>query len=119
MTSYAEKIIELVAEVEAMEKDPDAYNDTDTDEMKVKIKQAEAQIKQLKLSINTSTAVFQALHVQVSPVDGKNYIRCNMDTICWKKRNVFFLSSPLQGRLWTGWKGLATKTRSWRRVGSS
>lgn len=112
MTSYAEKIIELVVEVEAMEKDPDAYDDTDTDEVKVKIKQVEALIKELKLSINSSTAVFQSLHVQVSPVDGNNHIRCNMTTIHWGKNKAFVFSSPPQSRLWTGWRGPTTRTRS-------
>lgn len=109
MTSYAEKIIELVVEVEAMEKDPDAYDDTDTDDVKVKIKQVEALIKELKLSINSSTAVFQSLHVQVSPVDGNNHIRWSQST---GEKKIFVFSSPPQSRLWTGWKGLTTRTRS-------
>lgn len=72
VTSYAEKIVELTAEIEAMEKDPDAYDDSDTDEMKVNIKLVEALIKELKVSINSSTVVFHSLHVQVSLVIGNN-----------------------------------------------
>lgn len=86
MASYAAKIIELVAEVEAMEKRPDAVDDNETEEVKVKIKQVEALIKELKLSINSSTSVYQSLHVQVSLVDGNYHIRCNMDTIHWKRK---------------------------------
>lgn len=99
MTSYAKKIIELVAEVEAMEKDPDAYDDTDTDEVKVKIKQMEALIKELKLSISSSTAVFQSMHVQVSLVDGNNHIRCNMDTIHWGKKKICFQLTTAESTL--------------------
>lgn len=75
VTSYAERIVELTAEIEAMEKDPDAYDDSDTDDMKVKIKLVEALIQELKVSINSSTIVFHSLHVQVSLRIGNNYIR--------------------------------------------
>lgn len=74
LTAYAERIIKLTAEIEKMEKNPDAYNDDDMDEMKVKIKQVEALIKELQLSINSSTTVFSSLRVQVSPADGSHHI---------------------------------------------
>lgn len=117
MASYAAKIVELVAEVEAMEKRPDAVDDNDTEEVKVKIKQVEALVQELKLSINGSTFVYQSLHVQVSLVDGHNRIRCNMDTMHLgknkqTKKTCLLVSSPPQGRLWTGWKGPTTRTRS-------
>lgn len=74
VTAYAEKIIKLTAEIEKMEKDPDAYNDADIDEIKVEIKQVEALIKELQLSIRGSTTVFESLRVQVSPGDGNRRI---------------------------------------------
>lgn len=67
MTSYAEKIVKLTAEIVKMEKNPDDYNDADIEDVKVEIKQVEALIKELQLSIRSSTAVFQSLQVQVSP----------------------------------------------------
>lgn len=70
LTAYSERIIKLTAEIEIMEKKPDAYNDADMDEMKVKIKQVEALIKELQLSIKGSTTVFESLRVEVSPDDG-------------------------------------------------
>lgn len=79
--------MELTAEIEVMEKDPDSYNDADLDEIKIKIKQVEALIKELKLSIGSSTTVFESLHVQVSPVDGNNHIHhINRETIHLKKK---------------------------------
>lgn len=71
LTAYAEKIIRLTADIEKMEKNPDAYNDADMDDMKVEIKQVEALIKELQLSIKGSTTIFQSLRVQVCSGDGR------------------------------------------------
>ncbi|XP_060918903.1 olfactomedin-4 [Labrus mixtus] len=66
LTSYAEKIMKLTAEIEKMEKNPDDYNDADMEDMKVEIKQVEALIKELQLSISSSTAVFVSLQAQIT-----------------------------------------------------
>ncbi|KAM6969091.1 olfactomedin-4 [Tautogolabrus adspersus] len=66
LTSYAEKIIKLTAEIEKMEKNPDDYNDSDMEDIKVEIKQVEALIKELQLSISSSTAVFVSLQAQIT-----------------------------------------------------
>ncbi|XP_038585235.1 olfactomedin-4-like [Micropterus salmoides] len=66
LTAYAEKIIKMTADIEKMEKDPDAYNDADIDEIKVQIKQVEALIIELQLSIRGSTTVFESLRVQIT-----------------------------------------------------
>uniref|UniRef100_A0A673BDR9 Olfactomedin-4-like n=1 Tax=Sphaeramia orbicularis TaxID=375764 RepID=A0A673BDR9_9TELE len=66
LTSYAEKIVKLTAEIEKMEKNPDAYNDADIDDVKVEIKQVEALIKELQISIQGSTTVFESLRVQIT-----------------------------------------------------
>ncbi|XP_029317053.1 olfactomedin-4-like [Cottoperca gobio] len=65
LTAYAEKIIELTAEIEKTEKNPDGYKD-DMNEMKVEIKQVEALIKELHLSTRGSITVFESLHVQIT-----------------------------------------------------
>lgn len=74
MTEYAEKIIKLTAEIEKMEKNPDAYNDADMDEKKVEIKQVEALIKELQQYISGSTTVFVNLRKEVSPAHGGHHI---------------------------------------------
>ncbi|TDG98736.1 hypothetical protein EPR50_G00203740 [Perca flavescens] len=70
LTAYAEKIIKLTAEIEKMEKNPNANNDADVEEMKVQIRQVEALIKELQLSIRGSTTVFQSLRVQITAMVG-------------------------------------------------
>ncbi|XP_042356099.1 olfactomedin-4-like [Plectropomus leopardus] len=69
LTAYAEKIIKMTAEIEKMEKNPDAYNDADMDDMKVEIKQVEALIKELQLSIKGSTTVFESLRVEITAME--------------------------------------------------
>lgn len=91
LTAYAEKIIKLTAEIEKMEKNPDAYNDVDIDEIKVEIKQVEALIKELQLSIRGSTTVFESLHVQVSAGDGNRRHNANLQA-----NHVF----PLRSQPW-------------------
>ncbi|XP_041669162.1 olfactomedin-4-like [Cheilinus undulatus] len=66
LTSYAEKIATLTAEIDKMEKNPDNYNDADMEDVKVEIKQVEALIKDLQLSISGSTAVFESLQTQIT-----------------------------------------------------
>ncbi|CAN9502207.1 unnamed protein product [Ophioblennius macclurei] len=66
VAEYAEKIIELTAKVERMEKSPDDYNMADFEEAMVEIKQVEALIKDLQLSMKSSTAVFESLHEQIT-----------------------------------------------------
>lgn len=69
ITSYAERIIKLTADIEKMEKNPDSYNDADLDDKKVEIKQVEALVKELQGSISGSKTVFESLRVQVCPTD--------------------------------------------------
>lgn len=95
MTVYAEKIIKMTAEIEKMEKNPDAYTDADMDEMKVEIKQVEALIKELQLSIRGSTIVFESLHVQVSPGVGHRLSQIDVTLIHLQNR-VF----PLRSQPW-------------------
>lgn len=60
-------MITLTVEIEKIEKNPDDYKEADMTEIKIKIKQVEALIKELQVSINSSTTVFESLHVQVCP----------------------------------------------------
>ncbi|XP_047467853.1 olfactomedin-4-like isoform X1 [Mugil cephalus] len=69
LTSYAEKIIQLSAEINVMEKNPDDYNDANFEDKKVEIKQMEALIKELQLSIKSSTTVFESLRVQITAME--------------------------------------------------
>ncbi|KAF7670208.1 hypothetical protein LDENG_00043480 [Lucifuga dentata] len=63
---YSERIIKLTAEIEKVEKNPDAFNDADLDEIKVQIKQVEALIAELQVSIKASTTVFVSLRVEIT-----------------------------------------------------
>lgn len=86
--------MKLTAEIEKMEKNPDAYNDADLDDVKVEIKQVEALIKELKDSIRVSTTVFESLHVQVRPAGGGR--RINAEPLA---KHLFLL---FRSQLWTG-----------------
>lgn len=67
ITTYAEKIVKLTADIENMEKNPDSFNDADLDDKKVEIKQAEALVRELQGSITGSKTVFKTLRAQVCP----------------------------------------------------
>ncbi|XP_058471570.1 olfactomedin-4 [Solea solea] len=69
LTAYAQKIVELTAEVEIMEKNPDDYTDAHIEEVKVKIKQVEALIIEFQLSITSSTTIFESLRVEITAME--------------------------------------------------
>ncbi|XP_056151344.1 olfactomedin-4 [Lampris incognitus] len=66
LTAYAEKIVNLTAEIERMEKNPDSYTEAHLQDVKVEIKQVEALIVELQASIQGSTTVLESLRVQVN-----------------------------------------------------
>lgn len=101
----------MTADIEKMEKDPDAYNDADIDEIKVQIKQVEALIIELQLSIRGSTTVFESLRVQVSPVYGGHSI--NRHNKYPLPNCLFPVRSQPWWQPWTGWRRPMTRTWFW------
>ena len=65
ITAYTVKIVNLTMEIEKMEGDPEAVNDTQTESMKIQIKQAEALVVELQSSVQASAAVFESLRETV------------------------------------------------------
>uniref|UniRef100_A0A672G7S8 Si:ch211-173a9.6 n=1 Tax=Salarias fasciatus TaxID=181472 RepID=A0A672G7S8_SALFA len=65
VTEYAEKIAELTATIESLEKSRGDHNEAELEEVKVEIKLVEALINELQASMKSSTAVFDSLHQQV------------------------------------------------------
>ncbi|XP_029973319.1 olfactomedin-4-like [Salarias fasciatus] len=66
VTEYAEKIAELTATIESLEKSRGDHNEAELEEVKVEIKLVEALINELLLSMKSSTAVFDSLHQQTT-----------------------------------------------------
>ncbi|CAL8295326.1 unnamed protein product [Arctogadus glacialis] len=66
ITAYTVKILNLTMEIEKMEGDPEAVNDTQTESMKIQIKQAEALVVELQSLVQASAAVFESLRETVT-----------------------------------------------------
>ncbi|CAL8286429.1 unnamed protein product [Lota lota] len=64
--AYVVKIANLTMEIEKMENDPEAVNETSTESMKIQIKQAEALVVELQSSVQGSAAVFESLRETVT-----------------------------------------------------
>ncbi|XP_034015902.1 olfactomedin-4 isoform X2 [Thalassophryne amazonica] len=99
MTVYVEKIIKLTAEIEKVEKNPDAYNDAYFEEVKVKIKQVEALIAELQVSIKSSTMIFESLRVQIKSLETTlNELEMTYDknTVLMTRREYIMVQLQLQ-----------------------
>ena len=65
ITAYTVKIVNLTMEVDKMEGDPEAVNETHTESMKIQIKQVEALVVELQSLVQASAAVFKSLRETV------------------------------------------------------